>query len=198
MAANEVGIWAGGLQITQPPASGQLLVGNGVDFTLTNSNITWGNPIVINVPVTASQGITITTGGLTLSSPPGSSQIITFADGTTQSTAAVSPPSTITDFISGLIPVPTNQNYNIVINIPIGATITQTSTISTSGTCTATFYINTTPLGGAANSVSSTLNTVTQSSANVVAVGNSINMTVSSNSSCANLAFTIKYTRSLS
>jgi hypothetical protein len=186
MAANEVGIWAGGLQITQPPASGQLLVGNGVDFTLTNSNITWGNPLVIGVPVTVNGIVQSTTGGFE------------FPDGTTQTSAAVSPPTTITDFISGLIPVPTNQNYNIVINIPIGATITQTSTISTSGTCTATFYINTTPLGGAANSVSSTLNTVTQSSANVVAVGNSINMTVSSNSSCANLAFTIKYTRSLS
>jgi hypothetical protein len=96
---------------------------------------------------------------------------------------------------SGLITSPSNKSYTLVLKVPHAGTITETTTISASGTCTATFKINTTSLGGTANSVSSTEQSQAHSSANVFAAGDDLVLTVSSNSSCADLAFTIKYTR---
>lgn len=103
----------------------------------------------------------------------------------------------ITDFISGFIPFPSNQDYKLVVNSPIAMTIGDTTTICVSGTCTATFKINTTALGGSANSVSSSEVTQSHTTSNVMAVGDDIVMTISSNSSCTNMSFTIAFTRAV-
>jgi len=108
-----------------------------------------------------------------------------------------SPSLTQIDFISGLIPVPTNADYKIVTNAPYAMTITETTTISTSGTATGTFKINATVLGGTANSVSSTEQSRAHSSANAVVAGDDIVLTVSANATCLNLSFLIKFTRTL-
>lgn len=105
--------------------------------------------------------------------------------------------STITDYISGLIEAPSDKDYKLVVKSPYACTITETTTISTSGTATATFKINTTALGGTANSVSSTEESQAHSSSNSVSAGDDIVLTISSASSCENLSFTIKFTRSL-
>ena len=84
-----------------------------------------------------------------------------------------------------------------MVKSPHGGTITETTTISVSGTCTATFKINTTALGGTANSVSSGEQSQAQASNNVFSAGDDIVLTVSSNSSCADLSFSIKYTRTM-
>ena len=104
---------------------------------------------------------------------------------------------TQTDFISGLIAVPTNSDYRIVVKLPYALTITSTTTICVSGTCTATFKINTTALGGTANSVSSSEQEQAHSSSNAASVGDDLVITLSANSSCQNLSFTIKFTREL-
>lgn len=101
------------------------------------------------------------------------------------------------EMMSGFIGSPSNKDYQIVVNAAHGGTITDVTTRSASGTCTATFKINTTALGGTANSVSSTEQTQSHASANVFAAGDDIVITVSSNSSCADMSFTIKYTRTL-
>lgn len=101
------------------------------------------------------------------------------------------------EFMSGFIASPSNKDYRIVLKAAHGGTITETTTRSASGTCTATFKINTTNLGGTANSVSSTEQSQAHSSANVFAAGDDIVLTVSGNSSCADFSFTIKYTRTL-
>lgn len=111
---------------------------------------------------------------------------------------AISAPSfTQVDFISGVVPVLANQDYRLVINIPYGCTINETTTRCTSGTATATFKINTTALGGTANSVSTSEQVQTHSSANTVVTGDDIVLTISSNSSAVFLSFTIKFTRTL-
>ena len=69
------------------------------------------------------------------------------------------------------------------------------TTKSASGTCTATWKINSTALGGTANSVSSSEQSQAHSSNNVFAAGDDIVLTVSSNSSCLKMAWTITYTR---
>jgi len=99
--------------------------------------------------------------------------------------------------ISGLIVTPANGDYRIVVNAPHGGTITETTTICASGSCTLTFKVNTTALGGTANSVSTSEQSQTHSSANVFAAGDDIVLTVSSNSSCSKMTFTITYTRTL-
>lgn len=102
-----------------------------------------------------------------------------------------------TDFISGIIAVPTNTDYRIVVQLPYAVTVNSVTTRCTSGTCTATTKINSTALGGTANSVSTTEQEQTHTSSNVAAAGDDIVMTVSSNATCTNMSFTIKFTRTL-
>lgn len=101
------------------------------------------------------------------------------------------------EFMSGFIATPSNKDYRIVVRAAHGGTITETTTRSASGTCTATFKINTTALGGTANSVSSSEQSQAHSSANVFAAGDDIVITISANSTCIDMSFTIKYTRVL-
>lgn len=102
----------------------------------------------------------------------------------------------IFDF-TGFIETPSDKVYTIIYNADFGGTINATKTISASGTATATFKINTTEIGGSANSVSSSGDSVVRSSDNTFVVGDKITITISSNSACADLSFTVKYTRIL-
>lgn len=104
--------------------------------------------------------------------------------------------SIATDTMSGFIGAPADKSYTLVLKCPYGGTINETVTKSASGTCTATFKINTTALGGTANSVSSSEQTQAHASANTFVAGDDIVLTISSNSSCLDMAFTIKVTKS--
>lgn len=99
--------------------------------------------------------------------------------------------------ISGFIASPSDKSYTIALKMAHAGTITETTTISASGTCTATFKVNSTALGGTANSVSSAEQSQAHASTNTFSAGDDIVLTVSSNSSCADMSFTIKYTRTL-
>ncbi len=96
---------------------------------------------------------------------------------------------------SGLIETVANKNYTLILDVPYPILIAQTVVQSASGTCTGTFKINTTSLGGGAHSVSTTKTTVTHGSANSAIAGDSLILTVSSNSSCLDLAYRITYLR---
>lgn len=111
---------------------------------------------------------------------------------------ALTSSSKITDFISGLIESPSNGDYVVLRNAPFAGTITSITTKSSDGTCTLTGYINSTALGGSANSVSDSEQEKVHSSNNTFAAGDDIKITVSSNSDCVNIEFTIKFTRGLS
>lgn len=99
--------------------------------------------------------------------------------------------------ISGFIASPSDKSYTIAVKMAHAGTITETTTISASGTCTATFKINSTALGGTANSVSSSEQSQAHASNNAFSAGDDIVLTVSSNSSCADMSFSIKYSRTL-
>lgn len=101
------------------------------------------------------------------------------------------------EMMCGFIGSPSDKDYRIVLKAAHGGTITETTTRSASGTCTATFKINTTALGGTANSVSSSESSQAHASNNVFSAGDDIVITISGNSSCADMSFTIKYTRTL-
>jgi len=92
---------------------------------------------------------------------------------------------------SWLIEYPDNKDYRVVINAALARTITGVTTRSSTGTCTVTVKINTTALGGTANSVTTTESTQAHSSANALAVGDDIVLTVSANSSAENVSVTL-------
>jgi hypothetical protein len=106
-------------------------------------------------------------------------------------------PVSIIDSLGGLIESPENVDYVVMLKAPFAMTITETTTKSASGTCTMTFKINSTALGGTANSVSSSEQSQAHASANSVAAGDDIVITVSSNSNCVRASFTIAYTRAV-
>jgi hypothetical protein len=101
------------------------------------------------------------------------------------------------EMMSGFIGAPADKTYKLVVKAAHGGTITEATTICVSGTCTATFKINTTALGGTANAVSSGEQSQAHSSANVFAAGDDLQLTVSSNSACTDMSFTLKYTRTV-
>lgn len=101
------------------------------------------------------------------------------------------------EMMCGFISAPSDKDYRFVLNAAHAGTITETTTRSESGTCTATFKVNTTALGGTANSVSTSEQSQAHASSNTFAEGDDLVLTVSSNSSCLGLSFTIKYTRTL-
>lgn len=135
--------------------------------------------------VTVTGGITALTGDVTAS---GSGSVSTTLSATLQNRINL-------DFFSWNIPVVSDGTYKVAINVPFGFTLNSVTTICTSGTCTATTKINTTALGGTANSVSSSQQVQTHSSANTVVATDAINLTISSNSSCLGLCITWKITR---
>ena len=90
---------------------------------------------------------------------------------------------------------PDNQDYLFEISAPYGYQINRVDSQCRSGTCTATTKIGTTPLGGGANSVSTSLQTKTHTSDNVIAANGTSVVTISSNSSCAGLRLTFWITR---
>lgn len=135
---------------------------------------------------------------------PGGTDVAVADGGTGSSTAsgartnlAAAALSQTGEFVSGQIRAPLNQDYRLIVKIPHGGTITETVTRSEAGTCTATFKVNTTALGGTANSVSSSEQAQAQASSNTFVTDDDIVVTISSSTGCVGMSFTIKYTRTL-
>lgn len=135
---------------------------------------------------------------------PGGTDVPVTDGGTGSSTAAgartnlsAAGTSQTAEQISGFIASPSDKSYTLALKMAHGGTITETTTKSASGTCTATFKVNAAALGGTANSVSSAEQSQAHASSNTFAAGDDIVLTVSANSSCADMSFSIKYTRVL-
>lgn len=88
-----------------------------------------------------------------------------------------------------------DRDYRIVLKAAHGGTVTETTTRCVSGTATATFKVNTSALGGTANSVSSSEQSQAHASANTFAAGDDIVITISASAACVDMSFSIKYTR---
>ena len=93
--------------------------------------------------------------------------------------------------IPAFIEFPEAKDYRIIINSPVAFSITSVTTRSSTGSATLTVKINTTALGGTANSVSTSEQTQTHSSANAVAAGDDVVLTVSSLSGAEDVAVMI-------
>ena len=98
---------------------------------------------------------------------------------------------------SWFIEIADNKDYRVVVNAALARTITGVTTRSSTGTCTLTVRINATALGGTVNSVSTTEQTRTHTSANAVAVGDDIVFSITSNSAAENISVTLTGTLTL-
>lgn len=100
------------------------------------------------------------------------------------------------DFISGQIEYVQNKTYTLDLYSIDQKTIETLTIKTTSGTCTAAIQINGVSVTNiSAVSVSSVETTATASGLNTVAVGDTITLVISSNSSSLDLVFTLKYVR---
>jgi hypothetical protein len=95
----------------------------------------------------------------------------------------------------GFIETPDDRDYTIILNTRFAGEITQVTTQSESGTCTMAVEINGTPLGGTANSVSTSEQSQNHASTNDFVAGDNVGLAVSSNSSCEGLSFSIRWRR---
>lgn len=88
-----------------------------------------------------------------------------------------------------------DQDYVLWYDAPWPGEVTKIRTESASGTCTLTGKVNTTALGGTANSVSSTAQEQAHSSTNTFVKGDKLQFTVSSNAACLTMAVAFYLTR---
>jgi hypothetical protein len=93
------------------------------------------------------------------------------------------------------VDVAENTDYVITYDAPFAGTITTARTESQSGTGTVTFKIGSTPLGGSANSASTTAQEQAHASANTFAKGDTLKFTISSVSALQNLQVALYGTR---
>lgn len=96
-----------------------------------------------------------------------------------------------------LLEAPEDKTYVIIQKAARPFTIAETTTRCTAGTATVTITINGTNLGGSANSASTTEQSQSHSSANEVAVGDTVAIVVSSTSNCEMLSVSIAGTVTL-
>lgn len=97
---------------------------------------------------------------------------------------------------SGMIEEPEDKTYTLVLKAAFPGSILETTTDAASGTGTATWSINGTPLGGTANTVSSTEQSQLHSSANTFVAGDTIAFAIVNDSpSILDFAFSVRYRR---
>lgn len=97
---------------------------------------------------------------------------------------------------SGFIEEPDDKTYTLVLKTPFAGTILETTTDCASGSGTATWSINGTPLGGTANTVSNTEQDRAHASANAFAIGDTITFAIVNDSpSIMDMSFTVRYRR---
>lgn len=113
------------------------------------------------------------------------------------SSSEIIPLTTQTEFISGIVAIPTAKDYRIIESIPYAATLTGFTGKTSSGSLTATLKINTTAVTTGALSVSSAQSTVTPTALNAMVASDALVITASSVSSALDFSFAVKYTREL-
>ncbi len=171
------------LTFSGTPAEGDLVA---LIFDVTGATRT------ITIPTSYRSGTSGTTTAIDF--PVGNHQMIwRYADGVWKLND--SGPATVTEYLSGIFETGADDDNTVLLASPIAGTIVNTSTKCASGTATYTFKINTTALGGTANSVSSTESTQAHSSANAFVAGDDLVITRSADSTCVDASWMIEYTR---
>ena len=105
--------------------------------------------------------------------------------------------TTQTDFISGIIKTPANQDYRIIERLPYAATFTRLTAKCASGSVTMTVKINSTTIGNFSQPVGTSQITTSGAAPNTAALADVIVVTISAVASAVDLSFTLELTRTL-
>ncbi len=106
--------------------------------------------------------------------------------------------TTQTDFISGIIKTPANQDYRIVERLPYAVTFTRLTAKCASGSVTMTVKVNAAAIGNFTQSVGTGQITTTSAAPNTAALADVIVVTISAAAGAVDLSFTLDFTRTLS
>jgi hypothetical protein len=104
---------------------------------------------------------------------------------------------TQTDFISGIIKTPANQDYRIVERLPYAVTFQRMTAKCASGSCTVTVKVNSTTIGNFSQAVGTGVVTTTSVAPNTAATADVIVVTISAAASPVDLSLTLEFTRTL-
>lgn len=99
--------------------------------------------------------------------------------------------------VSVLVKTVEDGTEKIIVNSPYSFTISEVTTICTTGTCTLEVQIDGAALGGSTNAVSTSEVTESHASANTVAVGQDVILEVTAASSCENMTVMLSGNRTL-
>jgi len=130
-----------------------------------------------------------------------STQFVTVAISSAIAALAPSINSTQTDFISGGVSSPANQDYRIIEYAPFAMTLNAVYAKLSTGTVTAIISINASsiPVTGGTVSIGTSQVSSVLSAINTVALGSTLILTVSGTAnSPANLSFVVQFTRTFS
>ena len=153
-----------------------------------------GGPHILTIPTSERRGTSGTTTAITLDTGNHTLRW-SYVDGAWA--LYDSAPVTLVDEWDGNFRTGGDDTVTLIQKLKFAGTITDTTTKCASGTATYTFKINTTALGGTANSVSSSEQEQAHASANDFVAGDSIVVTRSADSTCVDGSFTIGYTREI-
>jgi hypothetical protein len=103
--------------------------------------------------------------------------------------------SVMLDYVSTGIETANDKTYNLITNIPYDGYMFSVSSKSSAGTCTADVLINGVPLGGGANSVSTTQDVVFHSTDRTFVAGDEIQLELSANAAAVDVVVTTVYLR---
>ena len=103
-----------------------------------------------------------------------------------------------TDFISGIIRPPANQDYRIVERLPYAVTFTRLTAKCASGSLTMTVKVNATTIGNFSQAVGAGQVTTTSAAPNTAVLADVIVVTISAVAGAVDLSFTLEFTRTLS
>jgi len=174
-------------QLPQKPREGMIIYADGVVLFPGVPGLYLFNGTTWNVVTAASLSLPLAVGS-------GGTGSATAAGARTNLDAAA---RTQTFEWSGNIKTPVNQDFRLVERVPFAGTVTRGTVKLASGTCTATFKINTTGIGSLALSATSSVVTATSGSSNTFVATDLIQVTISSVASPIDLSWTLEYTRVL-
>ncbi len=197
----------GGVSFQNLETNGRLLIEavNGLGRAIGSTFASVGGASVSSVAFSGgTTGLTVSGSPITTAGTITLGGTLVVASGGTGATTAATARANLaaagtsqTDYISGLIVNPANQDYRFVERLPFGVTLTSFSGKTSTGTLTSTLKINATSVTNGALAVTTVQSTITPTALNVAASGDTLVLTVSAVSAPANFSWTAVYTRPL-
>lgn len=196
--ADAVGGTISAVDLGVAATDGNFLVGDGSEWVPESGSTARTSLGLGSMATQAASSVTITGGDIA-----GITDLAVADGGTGSSTASAARTAlsaaaqSQTEMWAWLFETTSDQDYLVIPNILYAVTIDSITTITASGTVTVTGKINTTALGGSANTADTSEETQAHASANTMSIGDDFVLTMASSSSVDRLSVMVAVTRVL-